>query len=117
MKKMLLLAAAAALTAAPAALAQSSNTAQEIPATASQPTIEIDTATFIKMVASSNAFYIESSKLAEKSSNSDAVKKFAQQMITDHTKAGVDSGRAGKRGDHLFRVESGAPAQGTTGAR
>jgi putative membrane protein len=90
MKKMLLLAAAAALAATPAALAQSPNTTQEVPTTASQPMIEVDTATFIKMVASSNAFEMESSKLAKQNASSDAVKKFAQQMITDHTKAGED---------------------------
>jgi putative membrane protein len=87
MKKMLLLTAAAVLAAAPAALAQS-NTTKDVPATASQPMMKVDTATFIEMVASSNAFEVQSSQLAKTNASSDAVKKFAKQMITDHTKAG-----------------------------
>jgi putative membrane protein len=44
--------------------------------------------TFANKVAAANAFEIQSSQMAlEKSQNND-VKNFAQQMITDHTKAG-----------------------------
>jgi len=45
---------------------------------------------FVAMAVSSNMFEIESSRLAlEKSQNAD-VKRFAQQMIDDHTKAGAN---------------------------
>ena len=90
MKKMLSLTAALVLAAAPAALAQTSTTTQDAGTMPAQTMEKVDTATFIKTVASSNAFEIESSKLAAESSASDEVKKFAQQMITDHTKAGQD---------------------------
>ena len=45
---------------------------------------------FVRMAVSSNMYEIESSKLAlEKASNAE-VKRFAQHMIDDHTKAGAD---------------------------
>lgn len=47
-----------------------------------------DKNTWVKAVASSNMFEIESSKLALQKSKSDDVKKFAQIMFDDHTKAG-----------------------------
>ena len=43
---------------------------------------------FAEKAAVSNMFEIESSKLAEQKGQQDAVKKFAQRMIADHTKAG-----------------------------
>jgi putative membrane protein len=96
MKKMLSLTAALLIAAAPAALAQSSTTtnpdatgsgATEMPAATME---KVDTASFFKMVASSNEFEIQSSQLAEKSNASDETKKFAAQMVADHTKAGQE---------------------------
>ena len=43
---------------------------------------------FVKKTAIGNSFEIESSKVALDKSNSDSVKKFAQHMIDDHSKAG-----------------------------
>lgn len=43
---------------------------------------------FVAMVASSNAFEIRSSQLAEERAQSPEVKDFAAQMIADHTRAG-----------------------------
>jgi len=45
---------------------------------------------FILKAANSNMFEIESSKIAVSRSKNADVKKFAQQMITDHTKAGSE---------------------------
>lgn len=91
MKRMLFLAAAALLAVAPAALAQSTLTAPpEAKKTPAEPVEKIDTATFIRMFASSNVFEIQSSQLAAQSSASDAVRYFARRMIIDHTKAGRD---------------------------
>jgi putative membrane protein len=45
---------------------------------------------FIVKAANSNTFEIESSKIAVARSKNAEVKKFAQQMITDHTKAGSE---------------------------
>lgn len=47
-----------------------------------------DKAAFVKAVGGASAFEIESSKLALQKSTSADVKKFAQMMIDDHTKAG-----------------------------
>ncbi|PYE43078.1 putative membrane protein [Rhizobium sp. PP-F2F-G20b] len=48
----------------------------------------VDKASFVKQVTSSNQFEIESSKLAEEKARDADVKEFARQMIADHTKAG-----------------------------
>jgi putative membrane protein len=45
---------------------------------------------FVTKAASSNMFEIESSKVALQKAKNAEVKSFAQQMITDHTKAGKD---------------------------
>jgi putative membrane protein len=45
---------------------------------------------FAKKVAAANTFEIQSSQLATSKSQVGDVKSFAQQMITDHTKAGED---------------------------
>ncbi|AWL99906.1 DUF4142 domain-containing protein [Bradyrhizobium amphicarpaeae] len=47
------------------------------------------TADFVKEVAISDMFEIESSKLAEQKGNAEE-KSFAQQMITDHTKTSTE---------------------------
>lgn len=46
--------------------------------------------TFVLKAANSNMFEIESSEIAVKRAKDPEVKKFAQQMITDHTKAGKE---------------------------
>ena len=48
------------------------------------------TTEFVDNVAVSNKFEIDTSQLALKYGKGDDVKKFAQQMIDDHTKAGED---------------------------
>jgi putative membrane protein len=48
------------------------------------------TKTFVDTVAVSNKYEIDTSNLALKYGNADGVKSFAQQMISDHTKAGED---------------------------
>lgn len=60
----------------------------ELAALKTKPVMQFDKATWIKTVASANFFEIESSKIALEKSSSEDVKKFAQQMIDDHTKAG-----------------------------
>jgi putative membrane protein len=57
---------------------------------ASMPAGQVDKATFVKMVSSSNKFEIDSSKLAVDKAASAEVKAFAEQMIADHTKAGEE---------------------------
>src|SRR5712671_4189612 len=47
------------------------------------------TATFLTSVAAGNLFEIDSSKVALSRTKSDAVKAFANQMVADHTAAGV----------------------------
>jgi putative membrane protein len=106
MKPILTLAAAALLASGSLANAQSSG-AQTKPAGQSEGTMKmqqqpaggaaaaeaeskVDTATFVKTVPGANMFEIESSKLALEKASADDVKSFAQQMITDHTKAGED---------------------------
>lgn len=49
--------------------------------------MQFDKATWVKTVASSNMFEIESSKLALKKASSPRMKQFAQQMVDAHTKA------------------------------
>jgi putative membrane protein len=48
----------------------------------------MDKATFVRAVGGATAFEIDSSKLAVEKATSKDVKKFARQMIKDHTKAG-----------------------------
>ena len=57
---------------------------------AAMPVTQVDKATFVKMVLSSNKFEIDSSKLAVDKASSAEVKAFAEQMIADHTKAGEE---------------------------
>jgi putative membrane protein len=86
MKIVLAVAAACMLAGAPAAIAASSS----IKTQAAESMTKVDTPTFIKTVPGANSFEIESSKLALDKASSDDVKTFAQQMVTDHTKAGED---------------------------
>jgi putative membrane protein len=46
--------------------------------------------TFAKKVAAANTFEIQSSQLAKDRTQSGELRSFAQQMISDHTKAGED---------------------------
>lgn len=61
--------------------------------------MNVDKASFVKVVTSSNAFEIESSKLAEQKAKDADVKEFAKQMIADHTMAGEELKKAAKLGD------------------
>ena len=63
-------------------------------------TMKVDTETFATAVASSNDFEIESSKLAKDKSESADVKSFADEMISDHMKAGEAFKQAMKSGDN-----------------
>lgn len=57
---------------------------------AADPMMAIAAAQFVPAVASSNAFEIRSSELAQEKAPSQDVKDFAAQMIADHAKAGED---------------------------
>ncbi|MET0746986.1 MAG: DUF4142 domain-containing protein [Rhizobium sp.] len=63
------------------------------------PAMSIDKASFVKVVTSSNAFEIESSKLAEQKAKDGDVKDFAKKMIADHTKAAEGLKKAAKLDD------------------
>jgi len=58
------------------------------PAGEAAPMMVIDTPSFLEVVASSNAFEIRSSQMAAQKAKDPAVKAFAAQMVTDHTRAG-----------------------------
>jgi putative membrane protein len=66
--------------------------------------MNVDKATFVKVVTSSNAFEIESSKLAEQKAKDADVKEFAKQMVADHTMAGEELKKAAKLGDEAFAL-------------
>ncbi|MBZ5762921.1 DUF4142 domain-containing protein [Rhizobium sp. VS19-DR104.2] len=61
--------------------------------------MNVDKASFVKVVTSSNAFEIESSKLAEQKAKDADVKEFAAAMIRDHTMAAEELKKAAKLGD------------------
>lgn len=61
--------------------------------------LQVDKASFVKVVTSSNTFEIESSKLAERKAKDADVKEFAAQMIKDHTAAAEGLKEAAKLGD------------------
>lgn len=58
------------------------------PANGTEGSVKLDKTGFAAAVASSNQLEITTSKLALTRARSPEVKAFAQQMITDHTKAG-----------------------------
>ncbi len=66
--------------------------------------MNIDKASFVKVVTSSNAFEIESSKLAEQKAKDADVKEFAKQMVADHTMAGEELKKAAKLGDEAPKL-------------
>ncbi|KQS71446.1 hypothetical protein ASG39_21670 [Rhizobium sp. Leaf371] len=61
--------------------------------------MNVDKASFVKVVTSSNAFEIESSELAEQKVRDADVKEFAAAMIKDHTMAAAELKKAAKLGD------------------
>jgi len=89
MTKIIAIAAAALLAGASIAVAAETKGAAATAKPAATQT-KMDTATFVKTVASANEFEIRSSQLAEPIVTADDVKKFAEQMVKDHTKAGED---------------------------
>lgn len=117
MKIILPIAAAALLAGSPLAFAQSSSgqsdqsgqttvqplteegqTGQDQATAPAMSETKVDTATFVKKVPASNEFEIQSSQMALEKASADDVKKFAQQMIDDHTKAGEDFKKALSQG-------------------
>jgi len=69
------------------------------PADEAAAPFDVDKSSFVKMVTSSNAFEIESSRLAEQKAKDANVKAFAKEMVADHTKAGDALKSAAKLGD------------------
>ena len=57
------------------------------PLPAAAQIMDIPSEVFVKTVASSNTFEIQSSELAQQKATDPALKDFAAQMITDHQKA------------------------------
>ncbi len=68
-------------------------------ADAASAPMNVDEATFVKVVSSANAFEIESSKLAVEKAKDADVKEFAKQMIADHTKAAEELKKVAKLDD------------------
>lgn len=65
--------------------------AQEIrpePAGDAAPMMVVDRPTFVKVVSSANEFEIRSSELAKQNAEQEGIKKAADMIIADHTKAG-----------------------------
>ncbi len=87
--------AAATLLATPA-FAQDTAAPAASGAGTAEGTTMADTEMFVVNVPSSNAFEIQSSRLALEKASTPAVKTFAQRMIDDHTKAGAKFAEAVK---------------------
>ncbi len=85
-----------AATALTLSIAPVVNAKSPAPADTAAAPFKADKASFVKVVASSNAFEIESSKLAEQKAKDAEVKEFAKQMIADHTKAAEGLKKAAK---------------------
>jgi putative membrane protein len=66
--------------------------------------MNVDKASFVKVVTSSNSFEIESSKLAEQKAKDADVKEFAKQMISDHTMAANELKKAAMLGDEAPKL-------------
>jgi putative membrane protein len=66
--------------------------------------MNVDKASFVKVVTSSNAFEIESSRLAEQKAKDTDVKEFAAAMIKDHTLAAEELKKAAKLGDEAPKL-------------
>ncbi|KAA3507890.1 DUF4142 domain-containing protein [Agrobacterium rosae] len=68
------------------------------------PAMNMDRTSFVNVVTSSNAFEIESSKLAEQKAQDADVKEFAKQMIADHTMAAEELKKVAKLGDEAPKL-------------
>ena len=68
--------------------------------------------TFVMKAAKSNNYEIEAAKLAEKNSNKDAYKAFADMIISDHTKAGDQLKPAVAQADPSLQLPTGVSAKG-----
>lgn len=84
-----LAAAAGIALAAPATLPAAARTTPP-PASNAKPGSAMNSDTFVRTAAMANQFEIESNKVSLQEARGDDVKKFAQEMIDDHTKAGQD---------------------------
>jgi putative membrane protein len=70
------------------ALAQ--DTAAPATTTAASSVPAVVDATFLKKAGAGGAFEIQAGQIAAQKGNTDAVKSFGQQMVTDHTKLNAD---------------------------
>jgi putative membrane protein len=80
--------AASATTAAPTNTAAAGATTPPLPAATTTPAMSAPDREFVMTAASSDNMEVEASRLALERTKSDAVRKFAQQMVDDHTKTG-----------------------------
>lgn len=87
-------------------LLTSSATFAAMPASADKAAaaMNVDKASFVSVVTSSNAFEIESSKLAEQKAKDADVKEFAATMIKDHTMAAEKLKKAAKLNDEAPKL-------------
>jgi putative membrane protein len=100
--------AVAAMLFAGGALAQTSNdatgtTTQAGTSAAAMPQIT-EVSEFVKQAAAGGEFEIRSSKLALKQSKSEDVKRIAQRLIDDHTKAGEELKSTVKQADVKAKI-------------
>ena len=86
MKRQLLLATAALALLLPASVGQSQQNAAE-PAAVAEPTATMTSDDFIQKATISNLFQVQASEAALQKSQNEAVKKLAQQLVTDQKKA------------------------------
>ncbi len=84
----------AALACASVAPAMAQTTA---PANGTEGSMKLDKTSFAAAAASANQLEITTSQMALKRAHSPEVKTFAQQMVTDHTKAGQKFATAAKQ--------------------
>ena len=68
--------------------------------------------TFVMKAAKANNYEIEAAKLAEKNSNNDAYKSYAEMIISDHTKAGDQLKSAVAQADPSMQLPTGVSAKG-----
>lgn len=97
MMKTFKLAAGIALLASIASTGLAQTTTPMTPASPQQATVKVSvpgTADFLSKAATGNKFEIDSSKLALDKSKSEAVRAFANMMVTDHGEAAVKMKRA-----------------------
>jgi putative membrane protein len=68
--------------------------------------------TFVMKAAKANNYEIEAAKLAEKNSNNDAYKTYADMIISDHTQAGDQLKSAVAQADPSVSLPTGVSAKG-----